>query len=207
VENGMPPQFFQAGQPVEHPLERLFNASGWDILSAIEKGFRAQVDVKGKLAELFLYLELEKLRSSGAITALEWRDKDGVPDFLLTYHSRDFQVECKNVRSSTRPKPGVAARPRKPTSAPPAWRVEIQKTRNQLTGGPGRGYKVDEFDILAVCLFNQNGRWEYLFIPTANLVRRPMHPDYLQTMQPVPPVAQGNWKATIEEVLRGMAGP
>ena len=109
----MPPQFFDAGQPVQHPLERLFNASGWDILSAIEKGFRAQVDVKGKLAELFLHLQLESLRASSVISALNWRDKDGVPDFLLTYKSRDFQAECKNVRSPARQKPGITTNPSK----------------------------------------------------------------------------------------------
>ncbi len=51
----MPPQFYENGAFVKHPLEEKFKASGWDILSAIERGFRAQVDVKGKLAEYFLY--------------------------------------------------------------------------------------------------------------------------------------------------------
>src|SRR3954470_13645326 len=98
VEIGVPPQFFDAGQPAKHPLERLFNARGWDILSAIERGFRAQVDVKGKLAELFLYRRLEALRASGVISGLDWRDQDGIPDFLLTYRGKDFRVECKNIR-------------------------------------------------------------------------------------------------------------
>src|SRR5258708_7534681 len=89
VEIGMPPQFFDAGNPVQHPLERLFNASGWDILSAIENGFRARVDVKGKLAELFLHRRLEAILASGVLTRLEWRDQDGVPDFLLTCRGRD----------------------------------------------------------------------------------------------------------------------
>ena len=46
-----------------------------------------------------------------------------------------------------------------------------------------------EFEILAACLFNQNGRWEFLFIPTDKLQRRPEYPDYLTIMQPVPPSA------------------
>ncbi len=50
----MPPQFVESGRPVRHPLEVKFNAPAWDILSVIERGFRAQVDVKGKLAEWFL---------------------------------------------------------------------------------------------------------------------------------------------------------
>jgi len=37
----MPPTFTEDGRTVQHPLELRFNASGWDILSAIERGFRA----------------------------------------------------------------------------------------------------------------------------------------------------------------------
>jgi hypothetical protein len=149
----MPPQFFDASQLVQHPLERLFNATGWDILSAIERGFRTQVDVKGKLAEYFLFKQLETLLAAGVISLLEWHDKDGVPDFSMTYRGAMLRVECKNIRSPTRV---VKPRTRKPRAdaQPPAWKVEIQKTRNQLTGGPARGYKTDEFEILAACLFN-----------------------------------------------------
>jgi hypothetical protein len=52
VEVGMPPQFFKSGKPVQHPLEKLFNASGWDILSAIEKGFRAQATLDEVLVRI-----------------------------------------------------------------------------------------------------------------------------------------------------------
>jgi hypothetical protein len=206
VEIGVPPQFFDAGQPVQHPLERLFNATGWDILSAIERGFRAQVDVKGKLAEYFLHKQLETLLAAGVISLLEWHDKDGVPDFSMTYREVMIRIECKNIRSPKR-----AAKPptrkAKADAKPPGWKVEIQKTRNQLTGGPARGYKTDEFEILAACPFNQNGRWDFLFIQTANLLRRPDHPEYLTIMQPVPVAAQGHWKATIEEVFHQLVGP
>ena len=63
----MPPTFTDDGQTVQHPLELKFNATGWDILCAIEQGFRAQVDVKGKLAEWFLYKQLKELKSRGVI--------------------------------------------------------------------------------------------------------------------------------------------
>ncbi|HET6576584.1 MAG TPA: hypothetical protein VFG68_23500 [Fimbriiglobus sp.] len=95
----MPPQFFDAGQPVHHPLEVKFNAGAWDILSAIEKGFRAQVDVKGKLAEWFLYRVLEIEREAGLFTTVEWSDVDGQPDFRLVGSGFDLRMECKNLRS------------------------------------------------------------------------------------------------------------
>jgi hypothetical protein len=206
VEIDMAPQFTDAGQLVQHPLEKLFNATGWDILSAIERGFRAQVDVKGKLAEYFLFKKLEALLNSGAISLLEWHDKDGVPDFSMTYREVMLRVECKNIRSPARKAKPTKRKP-KADVQPPVWKVEIQKTRNQLTGGPARGYKADEFEILAVCLFNQNGKWDFLFIQTANLLRRPDHPDYLTIMQPVPVAAQGHWKASIEEVIHQLVEP
>jgi hypothetical protein len=51
----------------KHPLEEMWSTSAWDILTAIERGFRAQADVKGKLAELYLYRRLEKLQEIGTI--------------------------------------------------------------------------------------------------------------------------------------------
>ena len=139
------------------------------------------------------------------ISTLEWHDRDGVPDFSMTYKEMLLRVECKNIRSPSR-KPKSAPKKPRPIAAP-AWRVEIQKTRNQLTGGPARGYKTDEFEILAACVFNQSGNWEFLFIPTDKLKRRPQFPDYLEIMQPVPPSDQGDWKKTIEEVLVRIASP
>jgi len=176
---------------VQHPLEAKFNAPGWDILSAIEKGFRAQVDVKGKLAEYFLYQELLKLKQKGVIDELEWRDQDGVPDFLIGHRGRSLQMECKNVRGGRE-------------TYRDSYKVELQKTRNKIGGGPSRGYRADEFDLLAACTFNQSGKWEYLFIATTNLTMRPDWPDYLMIFQKVPHAAEGNWKATLEDVLSAM---
>ena len=198
----MPPVFFDAGVAVQHPLERAFNASGWEILSAIEKGFRTQVDVKGKLAELFLYRKLEALRDSGVIMDLQWNDKDGVPDFRLKHQGNVCRLECKNVRSPVKQKQVKAAARGGPRGRRRHGGSRF-RTRNQLTGGPARGYKADEFEILAACLFNQTGKWEYLFISSQDLLRRVAHPDYLVIMQPVPFVAGGCWKAAIEEVLVG----
>ena len=61
----MPPRFIDDGKVVEHPLELKFNAPAWDILSAIEQGARSQEHVKGKLAEWFLFKQLEDLKARG----------------------------------------------------------------------------------------------------------------------------------------------
>jgi hypothetical protein len=173
----MPPRFRENGRAVEHPLELKFNAPAWDILSAIDRGFRAQVDVKGKLAEWFLFKQLEDLRSRGIVEAVTWQDADGHPDFEVVVRGRTLRVECKNVRSGANPR-----------SYQENFRVEIQKTRNQLVGGQSlRGYRADDFEVLAACLFNQTGTWDYVFVESGRLERRPNFPDYLVIMQPVPP--------------------
>lgn len=148
------------------------------------------MDVKGKLAEWFLYKQLVELKESGVIEEVTWYDADGRPDFDVVIGGRTIRMECKNVRSKPDRK-GYQG----------DFRVEIQRTRNQLTGGPARGYKVDEFDVLAACLFNQNGIWTYVFSSSESLARRPNFPDYLAIMQPVPPGPRGVWKGTLAEVL------
>ena len=168
----------------KHPLEERWNTTASDILSAIERGFRSQVDVKGKLAELYLYRRLLQLQDEDKIQGLVWQDKDGKPDFLLAYRGRQLSVECKNVRSSQK------------TKETPKPRVELQKTRNsKQPGEPTRGYKADEFDVLGACLFNYTGKWDYVFIATRHLARRPNPLEwFLQIMQAVPLQSEGFWR-------------
>jgi len=175
---------------MRHPMEEEFNASAGDILSAIQRGFRAQVDVKGKLAEYFLNKELERLKAAGILDEVIWQDKDGEPDFLVTYRGRRIRVECKNVRS------------KELFRDPPAFKIEIQKTRNAIGGGPTRGYRADEFDVLAACLFNHTKQWTFLFSPAASLRRRVDAPDFLQVMQPVPQVVGHPWHESIKDAIR-----
>lgn len=141
----------------KHPLEKVLNADAADILTAIQKGHRAVVDVKGKLAEYFLEKRLAKLQKKGVIEDFYWFDKDGVPDFFIRIGGTELRMECKNIRSKELFK------------HPSAYKVELQKTRNSKDGTNTRGYRITEFQILAACLFNHTKRWEYLFICTKSL--------------------------------------
>ncbi|MCK6554065.1 hypothetical protein L6Q96_05705 [Candidatus Binatia bacterium] len=174
-----------------HPVEELLNASASDILSAIQRGFRALVDVKGKLAEYFLFQKLERLREQRVIESVEWLDRDGQPDFVIGVGERTLRVECKNVRS------GAEGRYRNAEG----YKVELQKTRNSKDGTPTRGYRIGEFDILAACLFNQTHQWEYLYVATGALQRRANMADILVIMQRVPPGPEGPWRPDIEAAI------
>lgn len=173
-----------------HPLESELNADGEDILSAIERGFRAKIDAKGKLAEYFLHRELAVLQERRIIQGLRWSERDGEPDFTLIFRGRPIRVECKNIRSPD----GKRRRD--------SYRVELQKTRNSMDGTPTRAYRVDHFDILSVCLFNRTGSWTYLHISARRLARRREAHDLLDIMQPVPEQGAGGfWWAGFEQAL------
>ena len=172
-----------------HQLEKDLNAPAKDILDAILYGFRAQVDVKGKLAELYLYRKLKKLENQRKISKLEWIDKDGIPDFNVTRKDKVWKVECKNVRNEIYQKPI------------PAYKVEIQKTRNSKDGTNTRSYKKDYFDVLAVCTFNQSKQWEFIFIKSSELEVVESNPNLLQIMQRVPIKLINPWKKDIMEIL------
>jgi transcriptional regulator with XRE-family HTH domain len=163
-----------------HTLSTKLNAPACDILDAIDRGFRAQIDVKGKLAELYMNRQFEAMRNSGAIKGVTWQDADGKPDFVVKYRGREIIVECKNIRNE------VFARP-------PSYKGELQRTRNSMDGTPTRGYKAGDFDVLGVALFNQTGRWEYLYVATKRLERRPTMPDFLVIMQRVPMTPDEVW--------------
>jgi len=171
-----------------HPLESELSAESADVLSAIQLGFRAKIDAKGKLAEYFLHRELAALEERKVIQRLDWSDEDGEPDFTLVFRRREIRVECKNIRSPD----GKRRRD--------SCRVELQKTRNSMDGIPTRAYRVDHFDILSVCMFNRTGSWSYLHASARRLARRREAPDLLEIMQPVPERgASGFWKASFEQ--------
>ena len=181
-----------------HPLEEKWNAPAADILTAIEHGFRAQVDVKGKLAEYYLFKKLVALEERGVVKNVEWPDRDGKPDFLVEVGSQTLRVECKNARTPKTPK-GRSA------EVAVVHRVELQRTRNSMDGTPTRGYRADEFDLLAACLFNISGRWEFLYVVTRDLQRRKKLPEYLEIMQPVPLQPAGVWVDDLEMALKKAA--
>ncbi|RQW77075.1 MAG: hypothetical protein EHM14_15195 [Methanothrix sp.] len=172
-----------------HELETLFNAPANDIMDAILKGFRAQVDVKGKLAELYLHKYLVALNDTRIISDLIWEDQDGVPDFKFNYRNKAYVVECKNLRNEIYKKPRTS------------YKVEIQKTRNSKDGTNTRSYRVDYFDILAACMFNQTGEWKFIFIRSQDLEVVPENPSLLKIMQRVPTEIKDPWKSDLIDLL------
>jgi len=172
-----------------HELEDILNAHASDIMDAILRGFRALVDVKGKLAELYLYRYLRGLEEQGFIQNLEWRDKDGLPDFAFEFKGNSYRLECKNLRNEVYKTPKLS------------YKVEIQRTRNSKDGSNTRSYRADYFDILAVCTFNQTGKWDFMFVNVDDLELVSDNPEFLKIMQRVPITITNCWKKDLIDVL------
>lgn len=169
---------------IGHPVERMLNASARDILDALENGFRARADLKGKLAELFMSRHLDVLERDGVIERYEWYDQDGIPDFTVWWQDGETtKVEVKNVRSGTG-----------------RLRAETQKTRASRGDPMSRFYRVDQFEVIAACLFNATGEWDYVFARSADLIRMLGNDEYLATMQPIDPAVVPPWHRTLAEV-------
>jgi len=177
-----------------HDLEKLFIAPADDIMLAILKGFRAQVDVKGKLPELYLFKYLKHLTDKNLLDGFEWSDKDGLPDFKIIFNGAEYVAECKNLRSGQE---GIYKKN-------PSYKVEVQKTRNSKDGSNTRSYPVDNFDLLAVCMFNQTGKWDFYFIATEHL-NRTTDERFLTIFQPVPFNPTTPWEKNILTVLAEIA--
>lgn len=163
----------------------MLNASARDILDALENGFRARADLKGKLAELFAARYLDTLQVRGVIDRYEWQDLDGEPDFIV-WLSRGpaITVEAKNIRSGKGP-----------------FRAETQKTRASKSDPMSRYYRRDQFDILAVCLYNQTGEWDYIFARIDDL--KPLATDdrYLDVIQVIPQPLTAPWTTDMAALL------
>lgn len=179
---------FEVGD--KHKLLDDWGVTAIDIVEAISRGFRAQVDVKGKLAELMLYRQLLQLVEKNCIEGVQWLDEDGKPDFIVSNRGRELILECKNVRS-----------PDKKRKSPEPIRVELQKTRNAMDGTPTRAYGCDHFHVLSACLFNRTRKWEFLHIASRDLESRKNDTSLLKVMQIVPKKAEGPWKLTIMEAM------
>lgn len=170
---------------IGHPVERMLNASARDILDALENGFRARADLKGKLAELFAARYLDGLQMRGVIDRYEWQDLDGEPDFIVWLRGGPaITVEAKNIRSGKG-----------------SLRAETQKTRASKSDPMSRYYRADQFDVLAVCMYNQTGEWNYIFARIGDLRRLATDDRYLEVIQVIPQPLGAPWTTDMADLL------
>jgi hypothetical protein len=137
-----------------HALENAYQLTSNEILDIIKRSPRCEQMVKGFVAEYHLERKLKALQEAGLLT-YERIDSDGQPDFKVVVNGRTLLMECKNVMTN-----GYSNGD---------YKVDFQRTRNSPGDPLSRFYKRSDFDILAACTYNQNGKWDFLYILTSDL--------------------------------------
>jgi len=140
---------------MEKSLAEKYMLSPEDILKVIARSPRCEQMVKGFVAEYHLERKLDDLVAAGKIMAYQRLDRDGQPDFLITTADGSLKLECKMFMSAK--------------SSQRGYKVDFQKTRNSPGDPLSRFYRRADFDILAACTYNQNERWDFVFIWTVDL--------------------------------------
>lgn len=139
---------------MSHYLEDAYQLTANEILDVIRRSPRCEQMVKGFVAEYHLERKLKVLQERGLLT-YQRIDHDGQPDFKVIVGGRTVLMECKNVMTN-----GYSNGD---------YKVDFQRTRNSPEYPLLRFYKRSDFDILAACTYNQNGRWDFLCISTSDL--------------------------------------
>lgn len=166
-----------------------------EILDMVLANNRLYIAMKGAAAQEHLRKYLTELYRQGILEAFEQIDKDGQPDFELTFEGDDYLLECKNVEKEKR-------------SGGPMT-VDFQRTRAPKNAPHLRYYHEDEFELLAACTFNRTGKWEFRFIQTAVLDRRaaPHHDRFMNRVLVDDSANYGeDWSSDLVDVLRKLSG-
>jgi hypothetical protein len=189
---------------MDHPLEKQYGLSAYELLDALNKRFRARVTLEGAVAEVQMEKRIRALVGT-VIARYEVYDIDGHPDFgiWLPGSDRRFLAECKNVRDKEEAY--------REAGEVVAYKVETQKTRSSKGDPTSRLYGVDLFDILGVCLGKKTGNWsDFLYARVVDLARHETHGGKLAVMQRVPLPGSGNlapWYNDLGELLKHVIDP
>lgn len=191
---------------MEHPLEREFGLSAYELLEALRFRFRARMTLEGAVAEVQMEKRIRALVGT-VIERFEVYDIDGHPDFgiWLPGLDRPLLAECKNVRENRK---GTEAY--RKGGKVVAYKVETQKTRASKRDPTTRFYGVHQFDILGVCLGKKTGNWtDFMFARALDLARHSGDSRKLAVFQrvPLPGEAVPPWYDDLGELLRQWPTP
>jgi hypothetical protein len=164
-----------------HLLEETFHLTSKEILEIISDRKRLTVAVRGGVAEHHLISELKR---SAQVATVEQVDSDGPPDAVVTLRTGAvLRVECKNGDETF--------------YASGEGRVEVQKTRTSKGDPASRYYEPSQFDVLAVCLWPEQGPPRFVYRATRDLQRHEQFPDRLAVLHRI----NETWATNLADAL------
>lgn len=172
-----------------HWMEKEFGLPARQILDVINGRNRCKIAVRGAIAEAYLIRLLQAMKIEGKITDFEDFDIDGHPDCRVDYRGHAFLVECKNVQKG---KTGPVT-------------IDFWRTRSPKEKPWERYYQLQEFQVVAACLWNRTGTWDFRFAATADLPRHPEYADRLLNRLEVDLDESERWTADLASLLTRLA--
>jgi len=153
-----------------HRLEREFALPAAEILEIVAERRRLGVALRGGVAEHHL---ARQLRTAPEVAEVHAIDEDARHDFDVqpAGGGGTLSVECKNCSPAT--------------FADGTPKVEVQKTRASKGDPASRYYRLDQFDVVAACLYPATGEWRFAFKRASELDRRDDYPDRIAPIQRV----------------------
>jgi len=180
-----------------HPLEERWNTTAEAILDAIDQSADlTQRGIRGVLAEatfrtMVLPKQLPKWTSQPIVG-------DQPFDLLISDDTGPVRVQVKLQRKEK-------GEPKYHGTTTDYFVVETQRTRGgkRRDKESSRPYRVDEFDVLAVCLHPSTGSWtSFIYCATCDLAVRPKERHLLAVMQPFPVTGSDAWGEDFERAVR-----
>lgn len=174
-------------QGSQHRLEQDFDLAAADILAIIAERTRLEVAVRGGVAEHHLQRVLD---ADPEVAGADRLDQDAQHDFdVVMTDGRTVRVECKNASPEA--------------YANGDFKVEVQKTRASKNDPASRFYRVDQFDVVAACLYSPTRQWTFRYAATSAMARHRDFPDRLAPMQRV----DAAWDSDLAAALEPATGP
>lgn len=186
-----------------HPLETKWKTTAEAVLEAIDQSSDlTQRGIRGILAEA----------TFRTLIVPQWSPRwaqvpvlgDGAFDVMLRDATGDVRIQVKLQRREK----GI---PKLFKGGSGTYVVETQRTRNGTRTDAVAGtkpqatrpYRVDEFDVLAVCLQPLTGDWrDFIYCAVVDLITRPADPELLAVMQPIQTEDSPFWSHDIEHAIR-----
>lgn len=188
-----------------HPIERRLGVTSDVILEALGRAGELTIRMfRGVLAEAsFAASVLPRLRG----WAEEPAEGSRPFDFLLSDGSGRVRIQVKLQRSER----GEPIRSASGHSIAETQKTRARQSRKASPDAAGTGstrpYRVDEFDILAVCMQPSTGHWEDFRYTVARwLQRREDDSNLLATYQPVSPLPDDDWTDDLETSIQRFRG-
>lgn len=121
----------------------------------------------GYLAEYQLKKKLSVMSQITNIIKYDDHDRKKKGDLFITYKGKEYSVEVKSLQTNSIKRDGATRQGKAQCDASDRRKIKLPNGSELET----TCLKVGEFDILAICIFGFDGKWDFVFAHNRDLPR------------------------------------